>query len=605
MLAYRWRALAGFFCVAGYIGTSLWIPSLVEQAIDALREHNVSGRQFAGLMLLYLGISALAFFVSIGMRRLMLGLANHVEHDIKRDVFTHLTELDYAFFQRERTGDLMTKMSSDLSAVREMVGQGLLQGSRMLIGFPWAFGLMYATNLQLALAVSALLPVVSLVFFFLIRLIRRYYDLCQDQFSTISNFAQETFAGARTLKGFAIEDRRRAQFKELNDEYIRRNMTLTRIEEPVWPFMMLLYWFAAVVLLLLSGRQIIDGTLTIGVFVKFQLYLLFLQWPMLALGWTINLFQRGRTSWARIRTILDAVPAVRDGEELQVPSPKSHVGSFSTGDAGPGTWDLGLGTSLPPLPPIRGDIEFRDVSLRVGERTLLDHIRLRIPEGQTLGITGPTGSGKTLLISLLVRLLDPTGGEVLIGGRPVRSWPLDQLRRQVGVAPQEPFLFSDTLANNLALGLDPVDDALQQHEERVVWAAQISRLSEEVDRFPERYRTMLGERGVTLSGGQRQRTAIGRAVARNPNLLILDDVFSAVDTQTEARILEQLLPVLRGRTSILISHRVSTLRHADRILVLADGRIVQDGTHAELVRAPGYYRELDEVQRLEARLEAG
>jgi ATP-binding cassette subfamily B multidrug efflux pump len=329
VLAYRWRALAGFFCVAGYIGTSLWIPSLVEQAIDALRDHSVSGRQFAGLMLLYLGISALAFFVSIGMRRLMLGLANHVEHDIKRDVFTHLTELDHAFFQRERTGDLMTKMSSDLSAVREMVGQGLLQGSRMLIGFPWAFGLMYATNLQLALAVSALLPVVSLVFFFLIRLIRRYYDLCQDQFSTISNFAQETFAGARTLKGFAIEDRRRAQFKELNDEYIRRNMTLTRIEEPVWPFMMLLYWVAAVVLLLLSGRQIIDGTLTIGVFVKFQLYLLFLQWPMLALGWTINLFQRGRTSWARIRTILDAVPAVRDGE-LQVAGCRLQVRDSST-----------------------------------------------------------------------------------------------------------------------------------------------------------------------------------------------------------------------------------------------------------------------------------
>lgn len=576
VLAYRWSALAGFLCVAGYIGASLWTPSLIERAIDALGTPAASARLFVRLMLLYLGVSAAAFVVSIGMRRLLLGLANEVEHDIRRDVFAHLTRLDPAFFQRERTGDLMTKMSSDLGAIREMVGHGLLQGSRMTIGFPWAFGLMFATNVRLALAVSILLPVVSVVFFFLIRLIRKYYDLCQDQFSTISNFAQETFAGVRTLKGFAIEDRRRAQFKELNDEYIRRNMTLTRIEEPVWPFMMLLYWFAAMLLLLLAGRQIIDGTLTLGVFVKFQLYLLFLQWPMLALGWTINLFQRGRTSWARVRTILDAVPEVRD--------------------------------TAPPDPgatPIRGDIEFHDVTLRMGTRTLLDRIRLRIPEGQTLGITGPTGSGKTLLVSLIVRLLDPTEGEVRIGGRPVRDLPLDTLRRQVGIAPQEPFLFSDTLANNLALGLDPVDDALQKHEERIVRAAQISRLSDEVERFPERYRTMLGERGVTLSGGQRQRTAIGRAIARDPNVLILDDVFSAVDTQTEARILAQLLPVLRGRTSILISHRVSTLRHADRILVIEDGRIAQDGTHAELVKAPGYYRELDEVQRLEARLEAG
>ena len=578
MLAYRWRAAGGFLCVTGYIGASLWTPGLIERAIDALRSHTLDGRQFAGLMLLYLAASAIAFFVSIGMRRLMLGLANHVEHDIKRDVFAHLTDMDAGFFQRERTGDLMTKMSSDLSAVREMVGQGLLQGSRILIGFPWAFGLMYTTNVQLALTVTALLPVVSVVFFFLIRLIRTYYDLAQDQFSTISNFAQETFAGVRTLKGFAIEDRRRGQFRELNDEYIRRNMTLTRIEEPVWPFMMLLYWFAAVLLLLTAGHQIIHGTLTLGVFVKFQLYLLFLQWPMLALGWTINLFQRGRTSWDRIRTILDAVPAVRDAE----PAASRAAGAS---------------------PPIRGDIEFRDVTLRLGGRTVLDRINLRIPEGQTLGITGPTGSGKTLLISLIVRLLDPTAGEVLIGGRAVRGMPLDQLRRQVGIAPQEPFLFSDTLANNLALGLDPVDDALQKHEDRIVRAAQISRLSDEVDRFPARYHTMLGERGVTLSGGQRQRTAIGRAVARDPNLLILDDVFSAVDTQTESRILERLLPVLRGRTSILISHRVSTLRHADRILVIADGRVAQDGNHADLVRTPGYYRELDEVQRLEARLE--
>ena len=573
---YRWRALLGFACVAGYIGTSLWTPSLIGKAIDALQEGQSAAGQFLPLMALFLAASVFAFSISLGMRRLMLGLANRVEHDIRRDIFGHLTGLDQAFFQRERTGDLMTKMTSDLSAVREMVGQGLLQGARISIGFPLAFAIMFATNVQLACVVACLLPLVSLLFFFLIKWIHKFYDACQEQFSTISNFAQETFSGIRTIKGFALEPRQREEFRKHNETYIQRNMTLTRIEEPVWPFMMFLYWLAAVLLLLVAGHQIIAGTLKLSVFVKFQFYLLFLQWPMLALGWTANLFQRGRTSWARIRTILEAEPAIRDSA---IASPVERGSS------------------------IHGAIQFANVSLRLTDRTVLNQINLVIPEGQCLGITGPTGSGKTLLISLLVRLLDPSEGAVLIGGRDVRILPLADLRRAVGLAPQEPFLFSDTLANNLALGLDPVDDALITHEDRITRAATIARLSEEVARFPDHYRTLLGERGVTLSGGQRQRTAIGRALAREPQLLILDDVFSAVDTQTESKILEQLLPVLRGRTSILISHRVSTLRHANRILVLEAGRIAQDGSHADLVAQPGYYHDLDEVQRLESKLE--
>lgn len=569
---YRVRALTGMLCVAGYLAGSLVSPIVLRHAIDALQQ-GVGADLFLRQLALFLGIALVVFVVSIAMRRLLLGLANCVEHDIRRDVFAHLSALDPAFFQRERTGDLMTKMTSDLGAVREMIGQGLLQGSRMLVGFPLAFGIMFATNVQLAMVVAALLPFISLLFFFLIRLIRKYYDLSQEQFSTITNFAQETFAGIRTIKGFGIEERRRRQFAGLNTEFIRRNMTLTRIEEPVWPFMMFLYWISAVLLLLLAGRQIIAGAITLGVYVQFQQHLIFLQWPMLALGWTINLFQRGRTSWARIHTILDAIPAVRDaGRAADAPS-------------------------------LRGDIAFDNVSLRLGERTVLDRVSLRIPAGQTLGVTGPTGSGKTLLVSLLARLLDPSEGVVRIGGADVRTVRLADLRRRIGLAPQEPFLFSDTLANNLAYGLDPVDDAMKTHESDVRRVAEIARLSEEVQRFPQQYRTLLGERGVTLSGGQRQRTAIARALAREPDLLILDDVFSAVDTQTEARILHQLLPVLRGRTSILISHRVSTLRHADRIIVLDQGRIVQDGSHADLVAQSGYYRELDEIQRLEARLE--
>ncbi len=569
---YRVRALTGMLCVAGYLAGSLAGPIVLRHAIDAL-QRGPGADVFFRHLAVFLGIAGAVFLVSIAMRRLLLGLANCVEHDVRRAVFAHLTALDPAFFQRERTGDLMTKMTSDLGAVREMIGQGLLQGSRMLVGFPLAFGVMFATNVRLALAVAALLPFISLLFFFLIRLIRKYYDLSQEQFSAITNFAQETFAGIRTIKGFGIEGRRRGQFTALNREFISRNMTLTRIEEPVWPFMMFLYWIGAVLLLLLAGRQIIAGAISLGVYVQFQQHLIFLQWPMLALGWTINLFQRGRTSWARIRTILDAEPAVRDG------------------------------AGAAEAPALRGDIEFDGVSLRLNGRAVLDRISLRIPAGQCVALTGPTGSGKTLLVSLLARLLDPDEGAVRIGGADVRALRLADLRRRIGLAPQEPFLFSDTLANNLAFGLDPVDDAMKSHEADVRRVAEIARLGDEVRRFPQQYRTLLGERGVTLSGGQRQRTAIGRAIAREPDLLILDDVFSSVDTQTEAGILRELLPILRGRTSILVSHRVSTLRHADRILVLDQGRIAQDGSHAELVARPGYYRDLDEIQRLEAKLE--
>jgi ATP-binding cassette subfamily B multidrug efflux pump len=378
--------------------------------------------------------------------------------------------MDQAFYQRERTGDLMTKMSSDLSAVRELVGQGLLQGSRMVVGFPLAFGVMFATNTRMALIVTALLPFVSILFFFLMRLVRKYYERAQDQFSLISNFAQESFAGIRTLKGFGIEERQRGRFRALNEEYIRRNMTLTRIEEPVWPFMMFLYWVGAVLLLLTGGRQVLDNQLTIGTYVQFQQYLIFLQWPMLALGWTVNILQRGLASWRRIRTILDARPEVADP---------------------PGAPDPGS---------TRGDIEFRGVRLRRGGQLLLDGIDLRIPSGQCLALTGPTGSGKTLLMSLLVRLLDPDEGLVTIGGRDVRAWPLPSLRRRIALAPQEPFLFSDTLANNLAFGLEVREDALTAHEERVAWAARLAHLEQDVAGFPERYQTVLGERGVTLSG---------------------------------------------------------------------------------------------------------
>lgn len=569
---YRMHAAAGALCVLAYLGGSLYAPAILARIIDGLKDRSAGEADILRLIALFFVVATATSLVAIGMRRLLLGLANRVEYDIRRDAFARLTELDQAYFQRERTGDLMTRMSSDLAAVRELVGQGMLQGTRIVVGFPLAFGVMFVANVHMTLLVLSLLPVVSILFFFFIRRIRVLYERSQEQFSEITNFAQESFGGIRTIKGFGIEERQRGRFSELNEDFIGRNMALTRTEAPLWPFMMLMYVVGAALLLLVGGRLVVNGEVSLGGYVKFQQYLIFLQWPMLSLGWTANILQRGRMSWKRLCTILGGEAAVRD-------------------------------PAAPVAPGAESFIAFRDVSLIRDGRRLLDRVSLSIPAGQFVAITGPTGAGKTLLVSLLPRLLDPDEGEVRLGGRDVRTLSLAALRGLIGMAPQEPFLFSDTLAANLSMGLDAAEDPMTQHGERVAWAARVAGLSDDVERFPEQYRTLLGERGVTLSGGQRQRTAIGRALARKPSIVILDDVLSAVDTQTEARILERLRPELAGRTTLLISHRVSTLRHADRIVVIEDGRIAQDGSHAELAAQPGYYRELDEVQRLEARLE--
>lgn len=566
--AYRKQIVLGLSMVFGHVLIQVASPFLVRFAIDDL----VAGvaqvsrlLQYAGLLI---GAALLSGVCSLYMRKILLGTSYDIECEIRRRVFEHMTRLDHAFYSRERTGDLMTRMTSDLNAVREFLGQGLLQGARTGIGFVLAFSVMFSVNATMALYMMLILPCISLIFFSLLRLIRRRYEQSQEQFSIMSNFSQESFAGIRTLRGYALEERQTGFFALLNEDYIALKMALSRVERPLWPMMTLLFSSAVVMLLLTGGRRVMAGTLTLGSFVQFMQYLFMLQWPMLALGWTINLLQKGRTSWGRIRSILEATPAIRDTEATDQ--------SVST---------------------LSGAIDFEGVRLVLGGRPVLDGIDLHIAPGETIGVTGPTGAGKTVLVWLIARLLETTEGVVKVGGHDVRHVPLDVLRRAVGLAPQEAFLFSDTLANNIAFGI--TDNDL----EKIYSAAEVAQLSPDVELFPDRYETLLGERGVTLSGGQRQRTAISRAIARNPVVLILDDVFSAIDTQTEANIQARLLPVLRDRTSLVISHRVSSLRHVDRIIVLSEGQIVQQGTHRELVMQPGYYRDLDEMQRLEARLE--
>ncbi len=574
-----------------------------------------------GIMIVFSGL--VAGVLTLTMRRQLVVASRQIDYEIRRDIFSRLTHLDKNFYDGARTGDLMNRLTGDLTSVREMLGFGFWQVFNVIAVFGASFTVMFSLSSTLAWLVMAMIPIMVGFLVLVMRVIAKRYVAVQEQNSTISAKAQENFSGVRVVKGYAIEDIEIKEYRALNDDLIEKNMALTRVEGPIWSFMTLLMGIAYVLVLLVGGRMILGlggGNLTLGQFTQFVLTLERLSWPMLSVGMIVNLTQRGFSSWTRLYELLEAKAKINDqaaenSAANEVETPKNAV-------------------------PHAVQLEFKNVSLTLGSTEILKNINLSIPAGQTIGITGPTGSGKTMLAQLITRFSDPTEGGILLSGQDIRTMPLKTLRDHIGMVPQEPFLFSETIAENIAFGMQGGDQlevetgksvlktkpptrlekALEGGSNstedqtttraKVKEAARLAGLSGDIEGFVEGYDTMLGERGVTLSGGQRQRTALARAIARDPQILILDDSMSAVDTETEARILNGLRELANDssrnktpRTVILIGHRVSTLRQADQIIVLKEGQILERGTHQELIDLNGHYADLERKQSLAASLE--
>jgi ATP-binding cassette subfamily B multidrug efflux pump len=576
---YRRSYVVGTLCV--FLTNGIWIlfPLVIRRAVDDLHL-GITRHKLITYASLLLGVAAIKGTFQFLTRWIVIGVSREIEFDLRNDLFRHLERLSYSYYQRTRTGDIMARATNDLNAVRMLLGPAIMYSANTIVFTAGALGFMLWISPRLTLYAFLPLPIVSVTIQHFGRKIHERFERIQAMFSEISARAQENFSGARVIRAYVQEDAEIAAFETANQEYIKRSLKLVRLMGMLWPTLETMLGLAIVLVLWLGGREVISGRISVGSFVAFNTYMVQLTWPVIALGWVINIFQRGTASMGRINEILVEKPEIEDGEALQVKS--------ATGEAAVPTQTV--------LTQIQGEIEFRHLNFSYGSTAVLRDINLRIPAGSSLAIVGPTGSGKTTLVSLIPRIYDAEPGSVLIDGIPIREYPIAVLRRSLGFVPQETFLFSETVRENIAFGEKDASD------EDVRSAAQAASIAEEIESFPEQYRTLVGERGITLSGGQKQRTAIARAIIRNPQILILDDALSSVDTHTEDKILNHLREIMQGRTTIFISHRVSTVRNADRIAVLHAGRIVELGTHDELVSKNGYYTDLYNKQLLEEEL---
>jgi ATP-binding cassette subfamily B protein len=539
---------------------------------DYLSKGQVTRERLAYFALLILAVTVGKGIFLFLTRWTLIGISRDIEFDLRNDLFRHLEYLSYDFYQRTRTGDIMARMTNDLNAVRNMLGPAIMYSANTIVFAAAALIVMERINLRLTLYIFLTLPFVSVVVQYFGRRIHERFERIQASFSDITSRVQENLSGARLIRAYVQEEAEIRHFERTNLEYIGRSLRLVQLMGMLFPTLQLMLGLAFVMVMYFGGRAVLSHKMEVGQFAGFTIYMIQLTWPMIAFGWVINIYQRGTASMGRIAEILNEKPTITDSA---VPAGMQRAARV-----------------------VRGDIEFRDVSFYFpGEKhPVLEHINLTIPAGTSLAIVGPTGSGKTTLANLIARIYDPTSGSVLLDGGPLQQWPVETVRRNIGFVPQETFLFSSTIRENIAFGSE--DKSLDE----VVEAATIAGIAPDIAEFPAKYDTVVGERGITLSGGQKQRTAIARAVIRDPRILVLDDALASVDTYTEERILNHLQNVMRDRTTILISHRVSTVRQADKIAVLHHGRIVEHGSHDELIRANRYYTDLHNKQLLEEEL---
>ncbi|HKN84856.1 MAG TPA: ABC transporter ATP-binding protein [Pyrinomonadaceae bacterium] len=566
---YKSQLILGIACIFASVVAGLFIPLLVGQTVDANWAHvswiklTISAGKVIGASL----ISGTFLFLQ---RRILIGMSRNIEYDMRKEFYAHLVDQPLSFFHEHRIGDLMARATNDLGAIRQLAGPMIMYTLQTVFVVVLVLPLMIILNWWLTLLLFLTMPLVSLTVKFFGQQVHTRFEKIQDFFAQITARAQENFNGVRVVRAYAQEEAEMAAFSDLNWEYAQRNLGLVRIDALMRPLMMFLIGIGYVLIIWAGVPLAVRGEISVGEFTMFNLYLTRLIWPMIALGYVVNLYQRGTASLKRLNAILRIELAITDQPDVSE------------------------------QPPIKGKIEFRNLTFRYypNDEPVLKNLNFTIPEGHTVAFVGRTGSGKSTIANLIPRLIEAPDNTLLIDDIPIKQYPLAQLRASIGYVPQETFLFSDSVKGNIAFGVEKAEMA------EVEWAAEIAGLSEDIAGFPDRFETLVGERGITLSGGQKQRTAIARAVMREPKILILDDALSSVDTYTEEKILGQLRGVMRGRTSVIVSHRISTVRDADMICVLDDGQIVEQGTHDELLALGGEYADLYERQLLEEELAA-
>lgn len=582
---YRRTLFLGFLTVVGSNLFSVVQPLFIGNAIDALKEGleakifvTTDLLMYAGLIV---GFTLISGFFTFLTRQTIIVISRHIEFDLRNDFLAHIQKLPLSYFQNTPTGDLMAHATNDISAVRNTLGPGIMYPTDTIMTFTLVLSLMLYKDWSLTLLALIPLPLVSLAVYKLSQLVNKKFEERQQKYGELTTRAQENLSGIRVVKAYVREAYEIGLFRKLSWDYLKKNLKLAQVQSIMWPLMFLLVGSSLIITLYVGGVRVIEGHMTIGTLAAFFTYLTMLIWPMIAFGWVMNLLQQGAASMARLCKIWDTVPEIRDTEETD----------YS-------------------ITSIDGEIEFRNVSFthKNAQTPTLRGINLRIERGTTVAIVGPVGSGKTTLVSLIPRLHDATEGEVLIDGNNVKNIPLNVLRSQIGLVPQETFLFSDTIRENISYGLNNGDERDSAHGNsngnlHIETAAEIAQIAKDVAEFPKQFDTMIGERGITLSGGQKQRTSIARALIRQPKILILDDALSAVDTYTEEEILRRLRTFMKNRTSVIISHRISTVKDADVIVVLDNGKVVERGTHEELVALGGIYADLYYKQLLEEELE--